>query len=163
VDYQVVGVAEATFHGLTRGFQPEFWIPISTAGEVTGEPKALTTRRSRWLQLCARVPNPLTPAVVAARLQAGGERWVTTAATIHVRDGTMTLLSAQSGDASLLAGAARLATVLAVLVALLLALAVANLAGLLSARSSSRRRELGVRMALGARSRLVRQLLIEAW
>jgi predicted permease len=164
VPYQVVGVAEPSFHGLTRGFRPEFWVPVSTASEVTGEREALTTWRSSWLEVCARVSPPGSPAALAARLEAAEAVMNRAGGREHPRrPGVMRLVPAEAGEAILLAGAARFAMVLTVLVALLLALAVANLAGLLLARCSVRRRELGVRLALGApRGRLIRQLLFES-
>ena len=161
-DYTVVGVAAPDFHGLLRGFRPRFWIPLATGEAMTDDGGRATNRRSRWLSLVARVASA-APAAVATRWEQEERAMATDGREPHVREGRMTLLSLAAGEDGLLGGAARLARVLALLVAVLLVLMTANLAGLLLARHSTRRRELGVRLALGApRSRLLRQLLFES-
>ncbi|MEQ1833430.1 MAG: ADOP family duplicated permease [Candidatus Eisenbacteria bacterium] len=161
-DYTVVGVAAPEFHGLLRGFRPRFWIPLATGEAMSRNDGHATNRRSRWLSLVARLESA-APASVAARWDQEERAMAADGREPHVREGRTLLQGLASGEDGLLGSAARLARVLALLVGVLLLLMTANLAGLLLARQSARRREMGVRLALGAsRSRLLRQLLIES-
>ena len=155
---QVIGVAPPDFAGTSVRLGregPDIWVPLPLAARVA--PDAATTLRPDGLAFVGRLkPGVEAAAVLAAsRVIAAGR--VTAAAT---PPGT-----AAVSDVSLTSAAFRLRASLLVMIipVLVLVIACANAASLTLARGSRQRRDVAIRLAIGAdRGRVVRQLLIES-
>ena len=162
--YQVIGVGPDYFHGSKWALSMDFWVPISMAEELRRNPGLLAERGSHWMNIVGR----LKPGVamdqasadvnaVAARLNQAypADRASTTQAKVM---GEVDGRFEDMGGIFKSAGAIAMA-----IVGLILLIACANVANLMLARAAARRKEIGIRLALGAnRLRLIRQLLTES-
>ncbi len=166
---EIVGVAAPGFRGeydYGADNYPEFWTPLSQQPDVTTPARSfLRTRNISWLGIVGRLrPGirlsqaqagvPLMLAALRADLHVDGQNDYLGGIGIEPGSGGLSGAREQYGQALRL---------LMALVALVLLIACANVANLLLARSAARRKEFGVRLALGAgRVRLLRQLLTES-
>ena len=163
--YNVIGVAPASFKGTKFGLSLDFWAPMSMVEELMREPKLLTSRNSHWMNVLARLKPGVSREQASAELSAIAQRINQTYPNDRTTGTRVTLKTEQDGrfgDGAVVmksAGAIAMA-----IVGLILLIACANVANLLLARAASRRKEMGVRLALGAsRARLIRQLLTEGF
>lgn len=160
--FTIVGVAPDGFHGAEAGLQPnDVWIPVGMFRvgyrycDGFSRPCRIITLLGR-LAPQTRVDDAQNEMTVLARQLETAFPATNKDRGVSVRPARGVRVQEQSRDApivSLLAGAA----------ALVLLVASANVAGLLLARGLRRRREIAIRMALGAgRWRVIRQLLVES-
>lgn len=154
--FTVVGIMPEGFSGLS--FQAELWIPLAML-TVDSPAGLLTSRNNRWLLAVARLKDGVSMADAEQDLGQVALRL----AEQHPETNTDRSVDVLSLQENLLGNTASLFQTLFKAVLLVLLIACANIGNLLIARAIARKREIAIRLAIGAtRPQIVRQLLVES-
>jgi len=161
--YSIVGVTPAVFQGSQTGVRTDIWVPIMMGAQVNPLGDLLHDHHQFWLLAFGR----LKPGVsleqaqqeMTLRLKPEAKNYPEE----HRGHDSVTVYPLWRNPFGLNFFLSTLLPILMSIAGMVLLLACANVANLMLVRSVGRRREIAIRMSLGAsRWRLVRQLLVES-
>jgi predicted permease len=163
--FTVVGIAPEGFSGMDTGLAQDIWIPMKMTPRMGEGRRSLTSRGNHWIQSTI---GRLKPGVTIAQARTSVNTLMAhlTEQYPDTNKGKSVLIDSESSTSlhpMVRGGFVMFLQLMFGVVGFILLLACANVAGLLLARSAARRKEIALRIALGAnRARLVRQLLAES-
>jgi predicted permease len=162
--FTVIGVAPPGFFGTEIIAAPELWFPVAMQAEIEMGNNWLDQREAEYTLLLGRLRDGVSAAQAQAALNSIALQLESEYPDIN--QGKRVILSPPGDGFSggMVRGAVLgFAGILMVVVAFVLLLACTNLANLLLARATERRKEVAIRLSLGAsRLRLVWQLMAES-
>ena len=170
--FEIIGVTPASFYGLEVGRQFDVAVPLCADSLIRGEYSRLDVPHEWWLSVMGRLKPGWSLERASAQLAAVSPQIFE--ATVITKFGAeeekhylgfhLGVLPAGSGVSDLRKDYETPLNLLLAIAGFVLLIACTNLASLMLARASARKREIAIRLSLGAsHGRLIRQLMAESF
>jgi predicted permease len=163
--YQIIGVAEGPFTGTEPGSVTDIFLPT-----MMMKNNAIVRSDYRWFRTFIQIKADVSPSPVREKLQAAFRAFLEESVKMFAgipkqeRDGYLSQKLVMNRASAGVSGTQRLygtaLSVLGVLVLLVLLISCANVSNLMTAQAAARRREMALRVSIGAGPRRLVQLIV---